>query len=478
MLGHLIRKEMLDHLLSLRFIILSGVGAAIVWVSLFSGYVFYQGCLKEYRRSQVWTESNYQHRIKSGNANYASNFGYPVQKPPTPMSIFVRGAEPTLGQTVYLAGVHIRRLKFSPVAEEPVLGIFPPLDLAVVVQVVLSLFMLLMTYDAVCGEKEGGTLRLISSFPVPRARLLLGKTIGAMIPMLAALGLPLMVGIGVVLLLPDVQLQDPELFRLGLILVAFVFYLAVFVCAGILGSSLTRRAATSFVILLFFWVGTVAVLPRLSLIVADMIRTAPSTQRLQAELRSLGQLSNQRRHKLEREWREAYHVRTGERYWKSPEGREGYTLLRDKVQKEERLVREPKADQLRADFRNRYNARLTLAMALARFSPAFAFNNATVRLAGTGMDRHQRFLEVVHQTRDRHNAWYWRHYIQRGLGRANPEKYGEYDGDLSDFPRLVYRESWPEADVQAAMVDIGMLALWGLVFFAGAFVALLRYDLR
>ncbi len=478
MLGHLIRKEILEHILGLRFLILSGIGAVIVWASLFSGYVFYQGCLKEYRRSQAWTESNYQHRIKSGDARYAANFGYPVQKPPAPMSIFVRGAEATLGQTVYLAGVHILRLKFSPAAEDPVLGVFPPLDLAIVVQVVLSLFVVLMTYDAVCGEKEGGTLRLIFSFPIPRARLLMGKIVGALIPMLAALGLPLLVGIGLVLLLPDVQLKDPELLRLGLILVASGLYLAAFVCAGVLGSSLTHRAATSFVILLFFWVGTVAILPRLSLIVADMVRVAPSTQRLQAELRTLFELSNQRRHKLEDEWIEGYFADRGEHWWRSPEGREGFALMRDRVWKGERMVRDPRADQFRANFRNRYNARLDLAMVLARLSPAFAFNSATLRLAGTGLERHQRFLEIAHQTRDSQSDWYWRHYMQKALGRADPEKYRKYDWDLSDFPRLVYRETWPEEDVQAAMVDIGMLGLWGLVFFVGASVALLRYDLR
>lgn len=47
---------------------------------------------------------------------------------------------------------------------EPALGGFPPLDLGLVVQLVLSLFVLLLSYDSVCGQKEIGTLRHISSF--------------------------------------------------------------------------------------------------------------------------------------------------------------------------------------------------------------------------------------------------------------------------------------------------------------------------
>ena len=46
-----------------------------------------------------------------------------------------------------------------------------------VVQVVLGLFALLLCYDAICGEKEAGTLSLLASFPLPRSRLLIGKLI-------------------------------------------------------------------------------------------------------------------------------------------------------------------------------------------------------------------------------------------------------------------------------------------------------------
>jgi hypothetical protein len=46
------------------------------------------------------------------------------------------------------------------------------------------------------------------------------------------------------------------------------------------------------------------------------------------------------------------------------------------------------------------------------------------------------------------------------------------------MPRFAYQEAWPEEEVQAARVDIGLLALWGAVSFLGAYVAMLRYDLR
>ncbi len=53
MLGFLIRKEILDHISGLRFLILSVLGAWIIWLSLFSGYGYYQDRLRDYRVAQT-----------------------------------------------------------------------------------------------------------------------------------------------------------------------------------------------------------------------------------------------------------------------------------------------------------------------------------------------------------------------------------------------------------------------------------------
>ena len=87
-----------------------------------------------------------------------------------------------------------QRLRKTPTEAGPRLGVFPPHDLGLIVQVVLSLFCLLLSYDAICGEKEAGTLRLKNSFSVPRRLILLGKGFGILLPAMAAFGLPLLLG--------------------------------------------------------------------------------------------------------------------------------------------------------------------------------------------------------------------------------------------------------------------------------------------
>ena len=258
MLGHLIRKEILDHISGLRFLVLAVLGALTIWLSLFSGYTYYRERLQDYRLARAATGERIRQIAAADEIQISetwmevSAISYQIHKPPAPMSIFVRGLDPIQGRSIPVQSVQSNRLKLSPASVEPLLKLFPPLDLGLVVQVVLSLFVLLFTYDAVCGEKEAGTLRLTASFPVPRDRLLLGKLAGALFLILVAFGLPMLLGFAVVLLMPDVQFTGPELGRLGILLAVFGLYLAALACAGLFASSLTHRSVTAFVILLVF----------------------------------------------------------------------------------------------------------------------------------------------------------------------------------------------------------------------------------
>ncbi len=46
------------------------------------------------------------------------------------------------------------------------------------------------------------------------------------------------------------------------------------------------------------------------------------------------------------------------------------------------------------------------------------------------------------------------------------------------MPRLLYREAWPEEEIQAAMVHTAVLVAWALVFLVGSYLGVFRYDVR
>ena len=481
MLGNLIRKEILDQIVSARFLILSAIGALVIWLSLFSGCIYYQARLEDYRLAQAAARERVRQLMAADELdpfNPWRELRRPqlITRPPTAMSIFVRGLDPGLGRSLPAFGIR-EGAKLSPAAVEPRLGYFPPLDLGFTVRVVLSLFVLLFTFDAVCGEKEAGRLSLISSFPVPKDRLLLGKLIGALVPTLAAYGIPLLLGLAVVLMLPDVALTGTELLRLFCMFAAFAVYLAAFICVGLFASSVTHRTATSFVLLLSFWAIGVIIVPRVSLIAAEGIRPAPSVQEYQAEKTLVAKLRLEKHRELRGKWEEG-RTRPGEEYWRTPEGREAFYVYYDSARVIADRHVEPRQKRLDEAFHNRYEARASLAVSLARFSPAFALRNAVLLLTGTGLGRQQRFDADYDRYFERRRAWYRQASILFFLRRMHPAKYGEPRWDIADMVRFTYRERWPPGDFIVILYDLGAIVLWGLAGFAGAYIAVRRYDPR
>ncbi len=452
MLGHLIRKEILDHLLSLRFLILTGVAALVIGFGLYDGYASYRERLREHNLAVAATADRIRQLQVADSWSELDALGYKVHKPPAPMSVLVRGLEPIVGRSVLVSGAGKWLPARSPATSEPILGLFPPLDVGMIVQVVLSLFVLLFTYDAVCGEKEAGTLRLVASLPIARHRLLLGKLIGTLIPTLAAFGLPILLGFSILLLLPGIEVDRMDPLRLGLILATFGAYLTVFACAGIFISSLVHRSTTSFVVLLVLWAGFVAILPRLSLVTGDRIQPAPSIHELQSQKEAIRSDLLERRHVLVDKWTDDYEKSHGKDWWKTPEGREAQYTFYSNKRLEFFGVQDAEYSRLEEAFYNRYNARLALSIGLARFSPAFALTHAVVRLASTGVDRHRAFRRATQEHKRRHTLWLYRTKDRDRFRQMYREKYGQYKWDVADMPVFTYRDAQSHQDVQAEPV--------------------------
>ena len=64
-----------------------------------------------------------------------------------------------------------------------------------IVRIVLSLVAVLLTYDAISGEREQGTLKLILSNGVPRSTILLSKCIGGYVTLILPFLVPVLIAL-------------------------------------------------------------------------------------------------------------------------------------------------------------------------------------------------------------------------------------------------------------------------------------------
>ena len=260
MLNTLIRQELLTLIISARFL------AAVV-ITLLLVVANTTVLLDEHEnRVASYSQQEKVHREKAVAAETYSELKLFVERPPNPFSLLSAGLEKHLGTTVEIyhgevptiSSVSARNL------ENPYLNLFSQIDLVSIFQVVLSLLALLFAYDAIAGDWESGTLRLVISHPVRRGAILFAKYLAAMVCLLLPVLMSLLIVMLQLSLASSIQLGATDFLRVGGIVVTTIVYLSVFYLIGLLISTMTRRTATSLMLCMFLWVVLVLVYPNWS----------------------------------------------------------------------------------------------------------------------------------------------------------------------------------------------------------------------
>ncbi|MCY4552779.1 MAG: ABC transporter permease subunit [Candidatus Poribacteria bacterium] len=223
--------------------------------------------LEDYeRRLGRYSQQENTHRQKVQEAKTYSTLKLSVERPPNPLSLFSMGLDKRLGSTfeIYHGSVPMISDGSARSLDNAFLNLFSKIDLVLIFQVVLSLMALLFAYDAIAGDWESGTLRLVISHPVRRGSILFAKYIGAMVCLL----IPVLMSLLMVLILlsstSSIQLDGEDFLRIGGIVLTTSIYLSVFYLIGLLISATTRRTATSLMLCMFLWVALVLVYPNWS----------------------------------------------------------------------------------------------------------------------------------------------------------------------------------------------------------------------
>lgn len=260
------RREILDHLLSLRFYVCLII---TMFLMSFSAFVMY-------RDYQLRME-NYNVMVERAHPR-AGEAGIMAVVKPSALSIFARGLEDSMdrGYTIdsYL-GINPHHRQAS---SDSLFSLFAPPDLLYVVRIVFSLVALLFAYDFVSRERENGTLKLMLSSPLSRSSLLAGKVVGGLAVVIAPFVIFFLAVICGVLLTGKFSFSSDDYLRMGLMLLSSILYIGVFFGLGALVSSLVHSSAFSLVVLLFLWSLWIFVLPNLANLIAAQANPLPSAE--------------------------------------------------------------------------------------------------------------------------------------------------------------------------------------------------------
>ena len=266
MLRAVIKKELLCHLVSFRFLVSTLIMLVLAALAAFVG-------TRDYSLRYSHHEARLAKNSESLQEVYVYSHLHPMAaRAPEPLSVLHRGFDARLGTEVQLDVFSIPTAAVGGSAGEELGHSFRDLDLTTIVRVVLGLLALLLTFDAVIGERERSTLRLIFANGISRSKLIAGKYLGA----LFALLVPLLAGSAVSLLI----LLDRGGFTLGVqrwprlagLLLVYAAYLSVMLLLGLLLSTSARTTSSALVYSLLSWLAIVFLIPQAAIAVADVVQ--------------------------------------------------------------------------------------------------------------------------------------------------------------------------------------------------------------
>ena len=192
MLKHIITKEIWENISSPKFIFTFLLCTVLIVLSVYTGIGQYRADFKEYNSAVALNKKSLE---GAPNWQTLAGLGTKITKPPQVLGTLATGIQDAVGRNASVNIAYDPQLVDSKYDANPVFAIFGQLDLTLIVKIVLSLFAILFTYDAIVGEKERGTLKLALANRVPRDQIILGKAIGSFVSLLVPLVIPFLIGL-------------------------------------------------------------------------------------------------------------------------------------------------------------------------------------------------------------------------------------------------------------------------------------------
>ena len=481
MLMTLIQKEIMHHILSVRFVALLLMCALLIPLTLSINYRRYSQNLTDYQESvkRARTESE-------ENPPNAQDPNVEVSKlflKPTPLSVFANGLEEALPTYLGMTRNGVRQGS-AGIAQASVAYALGNLDFLFIVGTVFSLLALLFTFDAVAGEREAGTLRINLSNSLPRDVFLWSKLIGGylvfVVPFLVSflLGLLLIVWQGFPL--GELKVALPVL---GLTVISLL-YIAVFFAIGVVISTYLDNAKTALIVAFTFWVFAVLIVPRGAFVVAKLVAPTRTQQAVYMEKNALhNNLTKDKQDKMNKKMALAFESGgTAHISLNDPETQKRLDKLRGPIEEQFRLEFQNQAGKIDRDYQRERDRQEQVGETLSRIAPTSSLTYFAMNLTQTGKLKRDTYFQTGDRYYDQLDDSYFSGISDDALAqmlqvmnRMNDDSSESETEKIPPPPTLT--EPALSDTLRRSAVDVLLLGFFALAFTAVAFLKFFRSDI-
>jgi ABC-type transport system involved in multi-copper enzyme maturation permease subunit len=488
MISLLIQKELKNIILSPKFFATFLICSILILLSVYIGIKEYHNSVQQFKAVQELAHQDIS------QATGWSRIKNSVHREPSPMQIFVSGLHFDIGRLSSISNTQDIKLIRSPYSDEPIFAMFRIIDFAFIVQMVLSLFAILFTYDSINGEREYGTLKLAFANSISRSTYLISKLFGIWLGLIIPLFIPILSSLLLIVLF-EVPLLSEHWISILSFLALSMIYITLFIVIGVFLSALTRHSSLSFLLLLVIWIGSVFVIPRLGVVIAGQFITVESVAQIESKQEAF----------QKSRWDEYFEYLTN--LWKDREkvissmNEEEAKKYRDNKEWEWLEEDDTSRKQVQLDIiennrrlieevQNKKRIQERYALNLSRISPAASYHLAAMKLASTDITMKVRYEESMRNYKDIFSKYISEKIAEGGntgginisidSKKGSSIDFGRDDQtlDTSDMPNYTAPLVRPIEAIGNSIPDFGILLLLIILCFGGCFFAFLRYDMR
>ena len=466
MIWHIAKRELYDNLNSLRFALTTVLLLALMVTNAVRHIREHPNRVQKYRDAVTESLNRLTAHADASLYTLAQQGPGTLYKQPSPLHFCAEGGETFLPDRVDSSYYTERfwRLRY-PDVNINMMNVGPDVsqvDWTFIIGYILSLIALIFTFDAISGEREHGTLRLMLANSIPRRTVLIGKFLGALISTTIPFMLAVLMNLLILSTASAVHLNIQAWGRLGIIFCIALLYTCLFLALGLLVSARVQQSAVSLLILLLTWVTFVVFMPSTLASLASGFSSSMSRDEYDERY---GQSDAELRRTWQRSW-----------YWADKSELDERTLTKIGEWHTKTAVSE---ERLNAGYVTFKINQVQRARAITSISPAVLLQHLLESFAGTGLDRHQQFIENVQRY-----AREYREFVV-DMDRSDPESLhimGVREG-MSQKP--INPEAVPKfedtrnlsKDFNTAATELLLLTLFVVVLLAGAYLAFVRVEI-
>lgn len=476
MIAKIARKEFTEMRRDGRFRFVSLFIMILLVAALVVGWSHYRKLTEEQAVARTSDEAQWQNQ-GARNPHSAAHFGKYAFKPVTPVSLLDNGVNSYLGVAVWLEAHYQNPFRYRPAEDATVVQRFGELTAVVILQLLIPLFIILLTFSTFAGERESGTLRQLLSLGIDRKTLAFGKALGISGALLLLLIPASIIGTAALALAATGSSGDgisSSFGRFAVLVISYLLYFVVFLAVSLAASAYFKTAQMALLVLFGFWIFNGLLVPRIAADAAQKVYpNASSTEfwgAVDADMKEGidgHDPANKRTEEAKKQLLAQYNV---EKIEDLPINFSGWSLQQGEEYGNK--VYDKRYGELWQTFENQ-NYIYNLS---AVFAPVIAVKSVSMSMAGTDFAHHQNFASKAEDYRRVVNKMMNEDYMNNS--KTGDVTYAANEKLWSSVPVFDYELPNTMWAVRTQTLPLAMLFLWTILSIGLAIFAVKRVRVQ